>query len=273
MAGIFTGATSGATAGSAFGPWGTAIGGLVGGLGGLLGGGGSKKAPPTIPYQPVNLQETQQQAISGNQAALPSIDQLLAQSNSFQQGQAISLMNQALPGYSGFASNLLGTASNLAANPYQVPQSVVDQLSQYAAENNIGAGTGAASGFSSSNLLRSLGINALQYGQNNLSAATSALSVLTGTAPRVSPMSPLSFLVTPSQQTQNQQLTNQLQQQIGQAGANAQTAAGNFNSQNLWDNTVAGLSSIQNNPSILQSLLGGLGSNNGSAPATEFSPD
>jgi hypothetical protein len=232
MAGIASGAASGAAAGSAFGPWGTVIGGVVGAAGGLL---NKKSAPATVPYTPVDLQATQNQAISGDLAATPSIDQLLSQSNTFQQGQASALMEKALPGYGQFASNLTKTASDLAANPYAVPKSVTDQLTQYAAENNIAGGTGAASGFSESNILRSLGVNALQYGQSNLTAATNALSVLTGTAPRVSPMSPMSFLVTPDQQTQNQQLTNRLQQQIGQGGANASTAATNFNTGNLWD--------------------------------------
>lgn len=246
MAGIASGAASGAAAGSAFGPWGTVIGGIVGAAGGLL---NKKKAPAVVPYTPVNPQAEQTNAISGNLSALPSIDDLLAQSNTFQQSQASQLMEKALPGYGQFARNLTSTASSLAANPYQVPKSVTDQLTQYAAENNIAGGTGAASGFSESNILRSLGVNALQYGQANLSSAMNALSVLTGTAPRTSPMSPLSFLVTPAEQISNQQLTNRMQQQTGQGGANAATAAANWNSQNLWDSITGTLT-----PSYINSI-------------------
>jgi hypothetical protein len=252
MAGIATGAVAGAKAGSVFGPWGTVIGGVVGGAAGYFSGGGDKKAPATIPYQPVDLQQEQSKAIAGNAAAATSIDDLLAQSNAFQQKQASQLMDQALPGYSKFASNLMGSASKLAADPYAVPQSVVDQLTQYAAEHNISQGTGASSGFSQSNLLRSLGVNALQYGQSNMTTAMNALSVLTGTAPRTSPMSPLSFMVTPGQQIQNQQLTNQTQAGISQAGANANTAAGNYNSQNLWDNLTSSMAML-NNSGLLKS--------------------
>lgn len=200
-----------------------------------------KKAPQTIPYTPVNPQQEQQTAIQGNIASLPNLDTLLSQSNRFQQTQANQLMNSALPGYSQFSQNLLATASKQASNPYAIPQGVVDQLRQYASENAVGGGTGAASGFAGNDLLRSLGINALQYGQTNLNSAMQALSVLTGTAPRVSPMSPLSFMVTPAQQIQNQTYTNTLQQQIAQGGANAQTAAKNWNTQNLWDSIGAGL--------------------------------
>ena len=102
MAGIAGGAISGAEAGSALGPWGTVGGAVIGGLAGLLGGSGNQKAATPVGYVPVNLQTTQAQAINGDQAASGSLDQLLSQSNSFQQGQATSLMNQALPGYSVF---------------------------------------------------------------------------------------------------------------------------------------------------------------------------
>jgi hypothetical protein len=233
--------------------------GLLGPIGTLANGlFNQQSAPPVVPYNPVSPQQTQAQAITGNLSELPSLESLLSQSNTFQQGQASSILNAALPGYSGLASSLTSTATNLAANPYAIPQSVVSQLSQYAAENNISEGTGAASGFSSSNLLRSLGINALQYGQSNMSEALSALSTLTSTAPTVSPMSPLSFLVTPTQQQQNQVYTNTLQQQEGQAGANAATAASNYNSANLWDSITSAAGQLS--PTVMQALMSGFGS-------------
>jgi hypothetical protein len=209
---------------------------------------------PAVQYQPVDLQQTQNQAISGDQSSASSLDALLGQSNSFQQQQATGLMNQALPGYSGFAQNLTNTASAQAANPYAIPQSVVGQLSQYAAENNINEGTGAASGFSSSNLLRSLGVNALQYGQSNLASAQNSLSVLSNTAPKISPMSPMSFMVTPQQQAANQTLTNSNGQAINQGAANSATAAGNANSASLWDSISSGTGQLSG--PIMQALMG-----------------
>jgi hypothetical protein len=225
--------------------------------GGLL---NKKSAPATVQYQPVSPQQTQTSAISGNITENPQLESLLSQSNTFQQQQASSLMNQALPGYSGFASALTGTATSLAANPYAIPSSVTGQLQQYAAENNINEGTGASSGFSGSNMLRSLGVNALQYGQANMSSAMNALSVLSNTAPKTSPMSPLSFMVTPSQQQQAQTQTNTLQQQIAQGGANAGTAAANANTTNLWDSISNG--SGQALPSIISMLTGSSGGSN-----------
>lgn len=180
---------------------------------------------------------------------------MLSQSNDFQQQQATKLKNQSLPGYSQLASNLTGQATSLAANPYAIPQSVTDQLTQYAAEQNIGNGTGANSGFSGNNMLRSLGINALQYGQSNLASATNALGVLSGTAPSVSPMSPLSFLVTPQQSAANQTYTNTQNQEIAQAGNNANAAASNQNSATLWDNLTQSVGGNQGIGNLLQQLL------------------
>lgn len=241
-----------------------AVGGLVvGGATSILGASKSApQAPASIPYTPVNLQQNQQQAIAGNQNSLPQIQSLLSSSNQFQGQQQSSLLNQALPGYSQFASNLLGTESGLAANPYQLPAGVSSQLEQQAAEQNIGAGTGASSGFSGSNMLRSLGVNELQYGQQNLASATSALQTLVGTSPQVSAMSPLSFLVSPQQQAGNQLTTNTNNQAIGQAGANASTAAANAGSATLWD-SITGTANSSVSP-VLQALLGGsTGSTNG----------
>lgn len=236
--------------------WGAAIG-AAGAIGAayLKSSGSSQSATPGVPYTPVDLQAQQQQAVSGNLANLPSINDLLSQSNDFQQQQATKLKNQSLPGYSQLASNLTGQATSLAANPYAIPQSVTDQLTQYAAEQNIGNGTGANSGFSGNNMLRSLGINALQYGQSNLASATNALGVLSGTAPSVSPMSPLSFLVSPAQSASNQQLTNTNNQEIAQGAQNSATNARNANATNLWDSLTSSVGGTEQAGSTIQSLL------------------
>lgn len=201
-------------------------------------------APATVPYQNVDPTTVQNNAIQGDLGSLGSASQLAGSVNTTAAQQALAARNITQPGYSNLAGALGSQATQLAENPYQVPQAVVDQLSQYAAENNIGEGTGASSGFSQSNLLRSLGINALQYGQTNLSAATSALSTLSGTAPNVNPTSPLSFLLTPSQALQTTTTNNTNNQQIGQGAANAAAAAANSNSNNLWDSITSQISPL-----------------------------
>ena len=210
------------------------------------------KAPSTVQYQNVDPTQVQNNAIAGDLSSLSDATNLASQSTTAQAKSALAARNITQPGYSDLAGALSKQATTLAENPYAVPQSVVDQLGTYAAENNISAGTGAVSGFSQSNLLRSLGINALQYGQTNLSAATNALSTLSGTAPNVSPVSPLSFMLTPGQALQTQTTNNENNQQIGQGAANAQAKADNQNSANLWDTITSQISPLT---SAVQSAL------------------
>ena len=197
------------------------------------------KAAGAVQYQNVDPTQVQNNAIAGDQGSLGAATSLAGSSTTAEAQSALAARNITQPGYSALAGGLSKQAQSLADNPYQVPQSVVDQLSQYAAENNISEGTGNASGFSQNNLLRSLGINALQYGQSNLSAATSALSVLSGTAPNVSPVSPLSFMLTPGQALGAVTNNNTQNQAVNQGAANANAAASNAGSANLWD-AVAG---------------------------------
>ena len=222
-------------------------------------------APVTVPYQNVDPTQVQNNAIQGDLGSLGSASQLAGSVNTTTAQQALAARNITQPGYSNLAGALGSQATQLAENPYQVPQSVVDQLSQYAAENNIGEGTGASSGFSQSNLLRSLGINALQYGQTNLSAATSALSTLSGTAPNVNPTSPLSFLLTPSQALQTTTTNNTNNQQIGQGAANAAAAAANSNSNNLWDSITSQINPLS---SAVQNAITPSGGGNSGAGST-----
>ena len=210
-------------------------------VGGLL---NKQKAPATAQYTPVDPAQIESQTINADLSNQGSAQQLAGSSNTFNSSQALQMLNTALPGYSGLASSLMGNAQSIAADPYAVPKSVTDQLTQYAAENNIQAGTGASSGFSGSNMLRSLGINALQYGQTNMQTAMSALSTLTGTAPQVSPTSPLSFMLSPSSVLQTQTQNNTMQQNVAQGANNASAAAGNANSSNLWDSITSGGNSL-----------------------------
>lgn len=255
--GALSGAASGATLGTAVMPGiGTAIGAVAGGLLGAFGG--RQKAPQTIPWTPISSQLTQQQAIQGDISNQGDLETLLGNANTFQQQQATSMMNQALPGYSQFAQNLMAAGNNALKNQYNLPSSVVDQLRQQASEQNINVGaTGQAGGY---NWLRSLGINEVQYGQSQLQNAMSALTTAVGTAPRVSPMSPMSFYVTPQQQFQNQFANQEQEQAVAQGGANAAAAASNYNNQNLWSGISSAASGLFSNTANGGSLFSSIGS-------------
>lgn len=248
--GFASGAASGATAGSVFGPWGTAIGAVIGGVAGAYGT--KKKAAPTAPFVPtplLNAQQIQQQAISGSQANESSLEQLLAQSNRFQQGQASSLMEQAVPGYAKLSASITSAGQQQIDHPYDLPKDVQDNLNRIAAERGIKVGSaGQTQKFSA---LRDLGVNMLQYGKDNFQGALQALQTVTGLAPRVSPMSPMSFMLNSSQQLgiaqanqQTIQANNLGIQQTAQGTYNAQTAASNFNNQNTWNNLLGALGAV-----------------------------
>ena len=227
---------SGAAAGSTFGPVGTVVGGAVGLLGSLL---NKQKSAPVVPFTPLDLGAAQQQSLANNKAAMPSIEQLLAQSNTFQQGQASSLLERAIPGWGKLQASLTNLATTTAQNPYQLPADVTQNLARIAAERGISAGTRGQ--FNDFSLLRDLGVNSLQYGASRISQAQGLAQTLAALAPRVNPMSPLSFLTTPQEQLGVNQYNEATGRQVRQGGANADTAASNYNSTNLWSNLLQGL--------------------------------
>lgn len=245
-----SGAASGATAGAAFGPWGAAIGGVLGGFF----GGSKQKAAPVV--APLDLNAEAKKSIAANSENENSIEALLARANTFNQDQNISLMEQAMPGYGELAKKFTSQADALLTNPYELPKDVESNISRLAAERGISAGTKGE--FNDFSLLRDFGINSLQFGQARIGQAQSITQMLANLAPKVNPLSPMSFFVTPQQQAQ----VAAGNQSAQQAGANAETAASNFNGANNWDSIVKAAG-----------LLGTLGKNNGNLATNESNPN
>ncbi len=182
---------------------------------------------------PIDLTAQQGKSITGNLNNEGDIESLLNRSNNFAQGQASDLMEKAMPGYGKLSSALTQTATNDLAHPYDVPADVTQNLERLAGERGISGGTRGQ--FNDFSLLRDFGVNELNYGQSKIQQAQSITGLLSSIAPKVNPLSPLSFYVTPGQQAQvaagntsNQQASN-----------NAQAAATNYNNDNLWG-TLAG---------------------------------
>lgn len=198
-------------------------------LGGIF---NKKKAPATAPFIPVDVGDEQKKAVESNLGAQDDIEQLLERANKFSQGQASSLMEQALPGFGNLQKKFMETSAGLLDDPYNLPKDVEQNLARLAAERGISAGTRGQ--FNDFSLLRDFGINQLQYGASRIGQAQSVFSTLAQLAPRVNPLSPMSFYVTPDTAIQTQ-MQNRVQQQAVQQGANnAQAAASNWNRQNLW---------------------------------------
>ncbi len=210
----------------------------VAAIGGVVKSNNEKKAAQAAanaaPYKNVDLQQEQQDALLGNAASQSSIEDLLSRANTFQQGQASSLAEQAMPGYGALSQSLTQRAQTMADHPYDVPVEVTKNLERLAAERGISTGVrGQANDFS---LLRDFGVNSLQYGQSNLQGAQSITSLLSSIAPKVNPMSPLAFYVTPQQNAATTTENNTNNQAIAQAGANNLARVQTQANSDLWSN-------------------------------------
>jgi hypothetical protein len=199
---------------------------------------GQKKKPNTIQYQGVDPAEQEQYALQSNIDSANTREKMLAQANSFQQDQSTSMMEKALPGFSKLQSSMATQATNLAQNPYKLPDDVAAGLTQIANERGYSVGArGQAGQFS---LMRDLGVNELQYGQANLNSANSMMQTLAASAPRVSPMSPLNFMLTPEQTMAEARYTQTKQQEIAQGAENTRVGVNNDN-RKTWGEGLSGV--------------------------------
>ncbi len=194
----------------------------------------ANKAANASGYENVDLQQQQQDAIQGNLGAQSSIESLLGRSNAFQQSQASALAEQAMPGYGALSKSLTSRAQTMADHPYDVPVEVTKNLERLAAERGISAGTRGQ--FNDFSLLRDFGVNQLQYGQSNIQGAQSITGLLSSIAPKVNPMSPLAFYVSPAQSAANATNNNSNNQSIASDNANNQARIAQQGSTDLWAN-------------------------------------
>jgi hypothetical protein len=196
-----------------------AAGATIGSIGASLLG--KQKAPAYV--APQSISQIASNTVNANQQNLAANEQLSSQTNQFDMNQAISLMNQAIPGFSQIQKNLVSVANQDFSG--QLPSNVLGQIQQQAAEQ--GVSSGASGGFTNNNLFRSLGISQLNWDQASQSMGLNALQSVFGSAPRISAMSPMSMFVTPQQS----QLQSNTQTSALQSWQNSQTAASNYNAQ------------------------------------------
>lgn len=207
-----------------------AIGGaVVTGVGSYL---SKPKAAKQIGETPLDLQAEQSKAVAGNLSNAGSIEALVSRGNAFNADQAVALSEKAMPGFGELQQSLTSRAQGLADNPYDVPEEVQKNLERIAAEKGISAGTRGQ--FNDFSLIRDLGVNQLEYGRANLSQAQQITGLLSSIAPKVNPMSPLSFYVTPGAQANVTAGNNASQQATAQSQQNANTAASNAANADLW---------------------------------------
>ena len=241
--------------------WGAIAGAAIGVVGGAINANNNKPGAPVF-QAPLDIGATSRTAIDTNLKNQTSIEALLSRGNAFNQDQALSLFNQAFPGYDKLSASLTKQAQDAADNPYAVPKEVEDNLSRLSAEKGISVG--GRGQFSDFSLLRDLGVNQLQYGQARLGQAQSITSLLGSLAPKVNPMSPMSFYVTPNNAADiaNGNATNAQAVQQGANNANAQVNAAN--SANMW-NGIANLGGL-----LAGNLFGKNGSQGGGGSGGGF---
>ena len=186
------------------------------------------KAQAAAVAEPIDLNAEAKKSIQGNISNQDDIEQLLSRSNSFTQNQANSLMEQAMPGYGELSKKFTNQADELLTDPYALPKDVEQNIARLAAERGISAGTKGE--FNDFSLLRDFGINSLQYGNARIGQAQSITQMLGSLAPRVNPLSPMAFYVTPAQQAQVAAGNKDAQQ----SGNNAAAAASNYNNADMW---------------------------------------
>lgn len=172
-----------------------------GSYGNLPGSGyGYSSAYGGIPNVP-NPTATAGSAIAGNQSNLPGAANLAAGVNQSNEAQLLGQYNMAIPNYSALTATASGVTGQELAG--QLPQDVINQLTQQAAERGIATG-GAGSANNNSAYLAALGLTSLGEEQQGFAN----LGQLVQQAPKAPFFDPSSMFVTPEQQQEAQMAAN-----------------------------------------------------------------
>lgn len=165
----------------------------MGGTGGVL---GSLYGQTPGVANPVASAKT---ATSGNIGNLPGIANLTQGTDAISNAGAASGLQQNLPGYESMLNQAsTNTQQELSG---QLPQDVVNQITQEAAERGVATGQGTNSQDTNSAMLSAMGQNSeqqMQTGQSNL-------NTLIGETPQGAQFNPASMFVTPTDEQAAQQ--------------------------------------------------------------------
>lgn len=162
----------------------------------MMSGAGSDEeiwgSKPIVP----ELGESQQTAINANIAALPSIQELGAGVNTFNQEQLLTMLRKAIPGYDDIVKK---AGENLNAGLRgEIPQDVADAIKRNAAVKSLYGGFGG-SGMADSLQARDLGLTSLQITDRALGSAAQWMNAQKAIAvPGLFDVS--SMFITPQQQ-------------------------------------------------------------------------
>lgn len=186
-----------------------------------------KKAPKKVPYEKVDAQKEQRASLEGNLDALPLIEELLTQSQNYQQDSFRELLERANPGMNKLVDNLQSMADERLTNPYELPPEVEANMQRLAAERGMLRGTSGQ--FEDFNVLRDMGLNYLNFGNSQMQQGANLLGMVNQLRPTLNPASPMSMFVSPQAQISLAVDNNTKKQKIDQGYENAATAVRNEN--------------------------------------------
>lgn len=190
----------------------------------------NQSAPPQA--APVSVSQAQADALQANSENATEAEYLARRTNRFNQKEQLSLLEQAMPGFTAWMARQTEAAD--AYSQGKISDEQASNLTRLAAERGISVGArGQANDFS---LLRDFGINQYQA-QGQSMGMMSMLANLT----KVSPMSPLSMYVTPGQAIG----VAESNRSAKQAWLNADTAARNVRKNAFWSGLAAGDATFQ----------------------------
>jgi len=146
-----------------------------------------------------------QQAVTSNRQNLGNLANLTYGADSIGAEGAQIAYDQNLPGYQ---SNLAQNATNVGQELQgQVPQDVVNQITQQAAERGVATGQGAGSPNINAAMLSALGQNSEQQ----MATGQSGFSTLLGETPTGDSLNPETMMTTPGEmQSANQAVQNSM---------------------------------------------------------------
>jgi len=162
------------------------------------------EAPKAVPlekfeFEKQDIGESLQKTLTADKEAFEESRDLLEDINAFQAEQAIKAKSSTIKGFTEFQESLGDTFRQLSSDSiFELPDAFKDQLRREAAERGVTGGFGGSQ-FGEFDAIRNFGREAMKFGTERSIQQQNILRTLDATAPGVSPISPMSFLVTGSE--------------------------------------------------------------------------
>ena len=160
-------------------------------IGAAIGLAGKKPKVPAAPM--VSPQEAQKKAVSGNLAALPSIEKLASEADAFSSAELLKNLERVSPGITGALSKIPGILSDQLEG--KVPEDVARQIKQQVGAQAFASGLSPQQRASLS--AEAIGSTSYQIQQQGVTSAERWMSQVTGSMPT---FNFASMFITPTQQ-------------------------------------------------------------------------